>query len=1208
MTDVLLAIALFSLTYFGLYWGALLVFVWIHDARGVKSAPAVTAAGSVLVLVPSHHEGETVVDTVRTLIEQDYEDPIEIRVLVKDFADSTVRALQDAYGTKEERGDRLVLAVDQSDRRVLVVGVGQSAKHAKINAMLEETSDATFIAFLDADHRARASWIRESIETLCAQNVAGVQMRKRALAAGKLAEIWDAGLSHVGFELFNAASQRSFETVSFTGSTAVFRTRVVREYRLADCITEDTYLSYDLLLDGHRIVYDERVGSYEEVTPNIPSFVFRRRRWAAGHSHAFFKHLRSLFSAKAPTSRTLVFAIGQFFLAPVFVWLFFAAQGFYYFALFEQNARWGSLLSAALGALILTFWLSRKRSTKATDFLVCWAALLPNICLSVGLLHRFLGNESYYFITSFPFQAQFWACQIALIAGAIFTFALAWLRLRSFELRSALIFALTLPLLIFFDFLSSLLGFSDMLIGRRQWSQIDRSNEASNVEDDTLKANLTTAKESRRRGVLRYALGSLIAASALFAANETLATGQCGEPDPFLWPPFFRVPDPNAPLQISLEESAEGDVMQLLVDTRFRRITDGDIEVRIFDGEELVGLHEMSAEETRLQSQTTIDWPMDWEMRKIRVRVSGVGLSCQCEYQRARRAVELRGTRLFLNGEPFLIKGMVPTFSAPSVGLSLDEGYAQLKEAGVNSLRIYHPPSEAILEGIARHHLMLIPQPSESTWDSVDPEDNVSAQLYQRRWSDLQERVSASPNILMLNAGNELEIENRSRQRVAAIRALTERAERAYSGVTTYSTFATYLDYPVDVQGINMLDSGETYWRSALDLVASSDRPFFASEFGGFVAFFERTPSLVREWRMVRQERALRERGALGAVFFASHDNWSQAVPPGNFNDPFAAEHPDDHRGYWTTENEPKIELEMLEYLFSDVAIDVAPFAPGERTVRIRARNRRNYALEELRLNLEGESISIGTLHANGFREVEVPLDAIRRLSGYPYLRAQLRYQSHHGLEGRGVSRFTVPDPSQGPAVTGAPLFHLENAEESVSFVALMRGSARVYVPQDWRRVRVDRRDYSVERNESHAWVDIDLPAPSRPVEELEVSSDGRTWRAYEGDSPELGNIFMRFRLPQDLPPNASLVLSGLAATRVNFRTESGELFSRETHPYRETLVDLRDMDGVLSFRFRRSRPFYLTANRSPSGESVPIRLQRPTLFAPRRITITHAL
>ena len=57
----------------------------VHSGRQDK--------GRVLVLVPSHHEGEGLVDTVRTLIDQDYEGSIEVQVLVQDFSDETVDAL-----------------------------------------------------------------------------------------------------------------------------------------------------------------------------------------------------------------------------------------------------------------------------------------------------------------------------------------------------------------------------------------------------------------------------------------------------------------------------------------------------------------------------------------------------------------------------------------------------------------------------------------------------------------------------------------------------------------------------------------------------------------------------------------------------------------------------------------------------------------------------------------------------------------------------------------------------------------------------------------------------------------------------------------------------------------------------------------------------------------------------------------------------------
>ena len=156
MASLIAGPALWLLAYALLYWFALFAFVWIHSLSGARLAVHTGRQdrGSVLVLVPSHHEGEGLVDTVRTLIDQDYAGPIELQVLVEDFSDETVFALSRAYGERINRDGVLELDIREPQRTVSVVAVGDNAKHAKLNYALERAK-ADYIALLDADHRAR---------------------------------------------------------------------------------------------------------------------------------------------------------------------------------------------------------------------------------------------------------------------------------------------------------------------------------------------------------------------------------------------------------------------------------------------------------------------------------------------------------------------------------------------------------------------------------------------------------------------------------------------------------------------------------------------------------------------------------------------------------------------------------------------------------------------------------------------------------------------------------------------------------------------------------------------------------------------------------------------------------------------------------------------------------------------------------------------
>lgn len=1205
MVMTLLTPLLWLFCYFLAYWFAMYAFVWIHSLseQDESTVDADTPRGKVLILVPSHHEGVGLVDTVRTLIDQDYEDTVEVQVLVEDFSDSTVAALTAAYPPMEpDDGERIQLSSGLTRRTVSIVAVGHRAKHVKLNAALDRADDVDFVALLDADHRAKLDWISSGVGVLRTTSADGVQFRKRALSTGSLAQIWDAGLSHVAFELFNRALQMSFGRVSFTGSTAVFRAGPLREHKFTDCITEDTFLSYTLMLSGYRIVYDHRVGSFEEVTPNIPSFVFRRRRWSAGHTHAFFAHLPKVFFGDAPLStRALILFNGQFFLTPVFIALFFLVHGLYYFALYPLEIRAMVLGVSVAIALPVTLWLSWRRSTKASDLVATAFMVVPQIAIGGTVLYGMVSGDPYYYITSFPHEGLVWAAEAGFLLVGAATFVLAAIHVRAMAWQPALVFVLTFPLLIVFDLLSALYGFSDFVLKRRQWSRIDRQTEYSADLDESLKGRLVVTKEQTRPSnrVLSRLTWMFGLSMALIGTNEVLSVGPCGTISPLLWEPFLVDRDKAPTIQVRISRAVEAGSLQVGVHVDVRADVQGPLHIRVMEAGTLIG--EKHLQQRRSMVAET-SWPLGWSSRTLSVSLSGPETTCLVHRQVSTRVIETGNSGLMVNGEPFAIKGMVPSFLTPSTALETDEGFAQLKRIGVNAVRLYHPPTPSIEAAAAEHQMLLIPQPDLSTWDNFDPQNTLGRTLYRRRWDKLVRQTTGNPLVLFLNTGNELEIDDRSSDQIGAIREIIKDAQSNSPNLTTYSTFATYIDYPVDILGINMLDSGPTYWTRALALVQRLGVPFYASEFGGFVAFFERPSSALRQWRMFHQAKAVRKYGGSGTVFFASHDNWRQAVPPGEFNDPFQGEHPDDSRGFWDPANNAKPELEMLTYLLADVAVSVVNkrVGPDDDLIQVSVRNRRDYRLSDVQIVLDsGVTVNVGELAPTESSVVSLKLKALRKRTAYPNVELQITHTAHSGLEGKSLWSMAVPDPSSGPVVVGAKVFNLEQETESATFTALVDGDVRVVVPDEWDSVLIGQTRYPTPNGEVH----LTLPSPTTPVDALEMSRDGQVWETFDGLSIGTGERFLRFRVPGSPSDNAALVMSGLAASQVHFRWTDG-MTSIDAHPYRETTTSIAGRSGDVMVRMRRRRPEYLTAAQSPTGDPVPISLSVPFIFDPQRIEV----
>ncbi|MHB8878717.1 MAG: glycoside hydrolase family protein [Myxococcaceae bacterium] len=574
----------------------------------------------------------------------------------------------------------------------------------------------------------------------------------------------------------------------------------------------------------------------------------------------------------------------------------------------------------------------------------------------------------------------------------------------------------------------------------------------------------------------------------------------------------------------------------------------------------------------------------------------------------ATSVVELKDRVLHVNGEPFLVKGMVATFSTPAIELPLAEGYRQLKRLGVNAIRLYHPPTPAILAALRDEELMVIAQPEQSTWNAFDPSSALDRRFYQRRWEELVGELDGFPYALLLNVGNELEINDRSPETLGHVAELIETANATPRMLpTSYSTFVTFVSYPADILGVNMLDTGSTYWQDTVANLPLLGRPFYASELGGFVAFYEYPPVWLRRRRLQTQWQTLLQSGANGAVFYVSHDNWAQAVPPGFYNDPLTAELPDDRRGFWDHENHPKPELDTLEALLADVELEpaVGRVEGGDLLMPVRAHNRRPYALRGLVANLAGRPWPLGDLSPGETRQVELPLVALRHLPSYPLARIELTYTTHAGLEGQSISRLSVPDPSDGPVPLGAGFQVTLRSPDRVDGVLLSGEAMDLEVPATWRGLEVNGVAAQAEGGRAR----VPMHAPLHEVSDLESSLDGRNFSPW---SPSIrqqpGLVFLRFRLPEVTGAPRLLLLQGLGASQVHLRWDDGTTASYPAHPYRETVVELGARSGQVTLKVERRSLEYLRRGDSPSGEPILIGLGEPVVFCPRSVEVRQHL
>lgn len=473
----------------GYYLGALLFLTSRREHR-VFARPR----DAVTILIPARNEGRGALLAVQSLLAQDYDGLLEIALLVRDSSDTSLPSLHSAFphapaGGKSDAAalppgpprplDSTQQQLFQSENRIVsVYFTSCDAKHAKINWMLPHIA-SPFTAILDADHEAHADWIHTSVAMLKEGSGRIVQSRREPLSAHGLFGLWDSLHQHIGCEVFNEAFSRLGLTVFFTGSTAVFESAVLKEHPLSESLTEDTNLSYERVLAGERILYNPYSGSREDVSPNLYSFLARRRRWAHGHTEAFLLHMHSFWRAPLGLAERLQFLFhGLHYLLALSVFGIHLMIGAHMARILAAPA----LITAGLIGMILAMALVqsqhiRRGITAAAAFTVLFLWFTPAFLFLLTFARAAFSGD--YSPLLLPLPAAVQILGLAALAAPLFLLLAGLLGWRQLGLGITVALILTYPAGLYLYISGVLIGLIDLVSGHRIWLVIGRAAATS---------------------------------------------------------------------------------------------------------------------------------------------------------------------------------------------------------------------------------------------------------------------------------------------------------------------------------------------------------------------------------------------------------------------------------------------------------------------------------------------------------------------------------------------------------------------------------------------------------------------------------------------------------------------------------------------------------------------------------------------------------
>ena len=246
------------------------------------------------------------------------------------------------------------------------------------------------------------------------------------------------------------------------------------------------------------------------------------------------------------------------------------------------------------------------------------------------------------------------------------------------------------------------------------------------------------------------------------------------------------------------------------------------------------------------------------------------------------------GKFISVGGERFWIRGVTYGSFAPNEEgepfppfYQLCEDFARMVDVGINTVRLYAPPSDRIANEAARVGLYLIPDICWGPrWCELDNPERVK---YIFDWTRRHaRRLTGHPAMLINSIGNEippLMVRWYGRKRIENfLRTLCETVkEQAPNSLVTYITHppTEYLNLPfLDVISFNVYLESEVEFRKYLARLQmlAGNKPLFLAEIGlDSSKHGEEQQAEVLRWQL----QSVQEKGLCGAAVYSWTDEWS---------------------------------------------------------------------------------------------------------------------------------------------------------------------------------------------------------------------------------------------------------------------------------------------------------------------------------------------
>lgn len=299
VTQALFAVLVVIMAIVSVYAVRHLVFT-MNRLLGVQRHPYVDvqfgAWPSVDVLIPAHDEERVIADLLDALLASSYpHDRLRI-IPINDRSTDGTAGILDEYA---RRHPRLVVPLHRPAHAA-------PGKAAALRDATTQLVEGDVILVFDADYVPGTDLLRQLVAPFFDPEVGAVMGRVVPVNVGRnlLTRLLDLERSG-GYQVDQQARMNLRLVPQYGGTVGGVRRRALEHaggWR-SDTLTEDTDVTYRLVLAGWQVIYQNRTECYEEVPEEWPVRLRQIRRWAVGHNEVMRRYAWRLLRAPGLRSR-----------------------------------------------------------------------------------------------------------------------------------------------------------------------------------------------------------------------------------------------------------------------------------------------------------------------------------------------------------------------------------------------------------------------------------------------------------------------------------------------------------------------------------------------------------------------------------------------------------------------------------------------------------------------------------------------------------------------------------------------------------------------------------------------------------------------------------------------------------------------------------------------------------------------------------------